>query len=209
MTKTPTKTNTMTKTMTKTFRTHLHRAILETFYLWDIWSEWCGNMTWPKKRQQQRQWQWRIHLENTNKEGSFKTFREHPQMPILKKFWVWPFIHCYEFRPLRTKLMGVGQIIHVRPNITSSAKFHNFSKISQYQPIITISVMFHNISQISQHCSRWPSVLRCWQIFLTVLYETQMFQVDTGWSRMVQDGTRWFLDVPRCSFMFLYVPRCS
>ena len=129
-TMTKTMTNTMTKTMTKTFRTHLHRAILETFYLWDIWSEWCGNMTWPKKRQQQRQWQWRIHLENTNKEGSFKTFREHPQMPILKKFWVWPFIHCYEFRPLRTKLMGVGQILHVRPNITSSA-FHNFSKISQ------------------------------------------------------------------------------
>ena len=33
MTKTKTKTLTMTKTMTKTFREHLHRAILETFYL--------------------------------------------------------------------------------------------------------------------------------------------------------------------------------
>lgn len=31
-----------------------------------------------------------------------------------------------------------------------------------------------------------------------VLYETQMFQVNTGWSRMVQDGIRLFLDDPRC-----------
>ena len=25
------------------------RAILETYDLWDIWSEWWGDMTWPKK----------------------------------------------------------------------------------------------------------------------------------------------------------------
>ena len=46
-----TKTNTKTKTMTKTntFREHLQRAILETFDLWDIRSEWWGDMAWPKK----------------------------------------------------------------------------------------------------------------------------------------------------------------
>ena len=46
-----TKTNTKTKTMTKTntFREHLQRAILETCDLRDIWSEWWGDMTWPKK----------------------------------------------------------------------------------------------------------------------------------------------------------------
>ena len=55
--KTMTKTNTKTKTMTKTntFREHLQRAILETCDLWDIWSEWWGDMTWPTKRQWQRQ----------------------------------------------------------------------------------------------------------------------------------------------------------
>ena len=72
--KTMTKTNTKTKTMTKTntFREHLQRAILETCDLWDIWSDWWGDMNWPKKRQWQRQWQrqrqWQkqIHLENTS-----------------------------------------------------------------------------------------------------------------------------------------------
>ena len=51
MTKTKTNTKTKTKTMTKTntFREHLQRAILETCDLWDIWSEWWGDMTWPKK----------------------------------------------------------------------------------------------------------------------------------------------------------------
>ena len=59
-----TKTKTMTKT--NTFRKHPQRAILETCDLCDIWSEWWGDMTWPKKRQwqrqrlrqRQRQWQW-------------------------------------------------------------------------------------------------------------------------------------------------------
>ena len=71
------RTLTMTKTMTNTFREHLQRAIFDTFELWDIWSEWWGDMTWPKKRQWQRQrqrqgqWQRQIHLENT--------FKEQPQ----------------------------------------------------------------------------------------------------------------------------------
>ena len=33
----------------KYIREHLERAIFGTFDLWDIWSEWWGNMTWPKK----------------------------------------------------------------------------------------------------------------------------------------------------------------
>ena len=45
------KTMTTTKTMTKTntFREHLQWVILETCDLWDIWSEWWGDMTQPKK----------------------------------------------------------------------------------------------------------------------------------------------------------------
>ena len=41
-----------------------------------------------KDQQRQIQWRWQIHLENTLKEGFLKTFREHPQMPILQKFRV-------------------------------------------------------------------------------------------------------------------------
>ena len=52
-------------TKTNTFREHLQGAILETCDLWDIWSEWWGDMTWPTKRQRQRQRQ--IHLESTFK----------------------------------------------------------------------------------------------------------------------------------------------
>ena len=46
-----TKTNAKKKTMrkTNTFRELHQRAILETCDLWDIWSEWWGDMTWPKK----------------------------------------------------------------------------------------------------------------------------------------------------------------
>ena len=42
-TKTKTKAKTMTKTIT--FKEHLQRAIPETCFLWDIWSEWWGDMT--------------------------------------------------------------------------------------------------------------------------------------------------------------------
>ena len=57
---------------TNTFREHLQGAILETCDLWDTWSEWWGDRTWPKKRQWQiqRQWQRQIHLESTFKERS-------------------------------------------------------------------------------------------------------------------------------------------
>ena len=66
MTKTITKTKTMTKT--NTFREHLQRATLESCNLWDIWSEWCGGMTWPTNIHWQRQ----IQLENTFKEQSWR-----------------------------------------------------------------------------------------------------------------------------------------
>ena len=67
----------------------------------------------------------KIQLENTPKEGFLKTFKEHPQMAIPEKFWVWPLIYCYEFRPFQTKLMRVDQTSQFRPNFTISSKFHN------------------------------------------------------------------------------------
>ena len=76
-------------TKTHTFREHLQRAIPVTCDLLKIWSEWWGDMTWPKKKTMtktktktaggltwptkipwQRQWQRQIHLENTFKEQS-------------------------------------------------------------------------------------------------------------------------------------------
>ena len=100
-TMTKTSTMTMTKTMTNTFREHLQRAIFETFELWDIWSEWWGNMTWPTKRQQRRQTQWQW-----------------------QKFRVWPLIHCYESDSSRpnwwglTKIHNLGQISQSQSNFT-------------------------------------------------------------------------------------------
>ena len=41
---------------------------IETCNLLDIWSDWWGNMTWPTKRQKQKQWQ--TYFENTSKERS-------------------------------------------------------------------------------------------------------------------------------------------
>ena len=42
--------------------------------LWEIWSDWWGDITWPKQqqwqRQRQRQWQRQIHEENSFKERS-------------------------------------------------------------------------------------------------------------------------------------------
>ena len=67
-------------TITKTFREDPQRAAQETYDLWDIWSEWWGNMTRPIKRQcqrqRQRQWQrpWQRHWE--------KTLKEQPKRPV-------------------------------------------------------------------------------------------------------------------------------
>ena len=71
-TKTMTKTNTKTMTIINTFWEHPQLVTPKTFDLWDIWSEWWGNMAWPTKRQWQWQWQrqrqWQRHLEKTQKE---------------------------------------------------------------------------------------------------------------------------------------------
>ena len=70
---------TMTKTKTKIQR-HLENTLKEwpryfwpvSITVWDIWSEFWGDLTWPTKRQWQRQvqrhGQWQKHLENTLKE---------------------------------------------------------------------------------------------------------------------------------------------
>ena len=107
-TKTSTMTMTMTKTMTNTFREHLQRAIFETFELWDIWSEWWGNMTWPTKRQQRRQTQWQW-----------------------QKFRVWPLIHCYESDSSRPNWWGLTKFHNFR-------QISQFWPISQFQPNFTI-----------------------------------------------------------------------
>ena len=81
----------------------IQRATLDTCDLWDIWSEWLGDMTWPKKRQRQwqiqrqRQWQRQIHLESTLKEQShrlltFETFDqvdEETWPDPKKRQWQW------------------------------------------------------------------------------------------------------------------------
>ena len=38
----------LTDSLTKDFTNWHYRVTLETCDLWDIWSEWWGNMTWPK-----------------------------------------------------------------------------------------------------------------------------------------------------------------
>ena len=110
LTKKKTMTETKTKTMTKTntFREHLQRAIFETFELWDIWSEWWGNMTWPTKRQQRRQTQWQW-----------------------QKFRVWPLIHCYESDSSRPNWWGLTKFHNFR-------QISQFWPISQFQPNFTI-----------------------------------------------------------------------
>ena len=59
---------------TNMFREHIQRATLETCDLWDIWSEWWGQMTWPKKYTDKDKYKdkdndkEKKHLENTFKE---------------------------------------------------------------------------------------------------------------------------------------------
>ena len=62
MTKTKAKTKTITKT--NTIGKNFQKAIQETCDLWNIWSEWWEDLTWPKKLQwqRQRQWQRQIHF---------------------------------------------------------------------------------------------------------------------------------------------------
>ena len=69
-----TMTKTMTMTMTMTIGEHPQIATPETFDLWDIWSEWWEDMTWPKKT---------MTMTKTN------TFGEHVQRVILENCDLW------------------------------------------------------------------------------------------------------------------------
>ena len=125
-------TNTETKTMTKTntFREHLQRAILETCDLWDIWSEWWGDMTWPTKRQRQRQTQtqrqpWKLvtfetlitilTIENLN---SWKSV-----LPDNKEWQHSQFLRC------------LGKSLRKHTNSQSFALHHSFCYLTECYPI--------------------------------------------------------------------------
>ena len=77
--------------------------------------------TWPDQQKTTRKTK-TMMMTNAFREqpqrGIFEYFREHPQMAIPEKFWVWPLIHCYEFRPFQTNLRGVDQISQFQPNLT-------------------------------------------------------------------------------------------
>ena len=64
-------------TNTNTFRGHQKRAISETCDLWDIWSEWWEDMTWPTKKT----------MTKTNTKTN--TFRELLQRAILVTCDIW------------------------------------------------------------------------------------------------------------------------
>ena len=81
MTKTKTMTVTKTMTITKTFREHPKRATLETCDLWDFWSEWWGDMTWPTKKT--------MTMTKTMKKTKTMTIEEHPQRTILETCDLW------------------------------------------------------------------------------------------------------------------------
>ena len=55
--------------MTKKEATFYFGTHIDTCDFCYICSEWWENVTWPTKRQLQRQRQWQIHLENTSKCG--------------------------------------------------------------------------------------------------------------------------------------------
>ena len=80
-------------TKTNTFGEHLQRAIPETCDLWDIWSDWWGDMTWPKKET--------MIKTNTKTETMTKTntFREHLQRDPRD---LWDLRHWLQFWQLRT-----------------------------------------------------------------------------------------------------------
>jgi len=85
--KTMTNTNTWTMTMTKTntFWEHLQRATLETCDLWDIWSEWWGDMTWPTKIQ----WQIQIQRQRHSQSQRLVTFETLITILTIKNLNSW------------------------------------------------------------------------------------------------------------------------
>ena len=77
-----TKTNTKTMTKTKTFWEYILKAILETCDLWDIWSEWWGDLTWPKTN-------YKYKDKKTMTMTKTNTFREYLQRAILETCENW------------------------------------------------------------------------------------------------------------------------
>ena len=73
-------TMTMTKTMTKTFREPPQRVILDTYDLWDIWSEIRRHYLTNKKT---------MTKTNTMKKTNTMTIDKHPQRTILETCDLW------------------------------------------------------------------------------------------------------------------------
>ena len=88
-------------------------------------------LTNKKTRERQRQWRWQIHLENTPKMGFLKTFREHSQMAILEKSWVWPLIHCNEFSPSRPNGWGWANF-----TILKYLRYLEYLELGQFRNLI-------------------------------------------------------------------------
>jgi len=80
LTKKKTMTKTNTKTKTNTFREHLQRATLETFDLWDIWSD---EETWPDQTKTLTKAKTKTTAK-TKTMTKTNTFREHLQRAILE-----------------------------------------------------------------------------------------------------------------------------
>ena len=95
-------------TKTKISREHIQRAILDTCDLWDIWSEWWGDITWPTKRQWQRQIQ-----KNTN--AMTNIFREHIQRATCDLWDIWSEWLWYMTWPTKRQLLKQWQIQIQRP----------------------------------------------------------------------------------------------
>ena len=69
-----------------------YRVTLETCDLWDIWSEWWGDMTWPKNTYLPTYLP--IHLPNYLSTYLCISIREHPKRAIIgiwEKLWDYPF----------------------------------------------------------------------------------------------------------------------
>ena len=82
---------TMTKTKTKTFGEDPERATQETCDHWDIWSEWWGDMTWPTKKQlqRQRQWQRQRHCDLWDTDyisDNWEQQSQHSELPLNKEW---------------------------------------------------------------------------------------------------------------------------